>query len=102
MIATYAWHGHPGTVRSAAAKAGVLAMTRTLAVELAPLGIRLNRVAPGPTETAGAGAALWVTDEARSEVLASVPAARFADPAEITDASLFLLGERASYVTGEC
>ncbi|MBT2487976.1 SDR family oxidoreductase [Streptomyces sp. ISL-96] len=102
VIATYAWHGHPGTVHSAAAKAGVLAMTRTLAVELAPLGIRLNCIAPGPTETAGAGAALWATDEARAEVLATVPAGRFAAPAEIADASLFLLGERASYVTGEC
>ncbi|MBT2508003.1 SDR family oxidoreductase [Streptomyces sp. ISL-98] len=81
---------------------GVLAMTRTLAVELAPLGIRLNCIAPGPTETAGAGAALWATEEARAEVLATVPAGRFADPAEIADASLFLLGERASYLTGEC
>ncbi|MGW5419985.1 glucose 1-dehydrogenase [Streptomyces sp. NPDC003943] len=102
VIASYAWHGHPGTVHSAAAKAGVLAMTRTLAVELAPLGIRLNCIAPGPTETAGAGAALWATPEAREEVLATVPAGRFADPAEIADASLFLLGDRASYLTGEC
>ncbi|MER7519654.1 SDR family oxidoreductase [Streptomyces sp. NPDC126499] len=102
VIATYAWHGHPGTVHSAAAKAGVLAMTRTLAVELAPLGIRLNCVAPGPTETAGAGAALWATPEARAEVLATVPAGRFATPAEIAEASLFLLGDGASYLTGEC
>ncbi|SEB88825.1 SDR family oxidoreductase [Streptomyces sp. TLI_105] len=102
VIATYAWHGHPGTVHSAAAKAGVLAMTRTLAVELAPLGIRLNCIAPGPTETEGAGAALWATDEAREEVLATVPAGRFADPAEVAEASLFLLGDGASYLTGEC
>ncbi|MFP1625214.1 SDR family oxidoreductase [Streptomyces sp. 5K101] len=102
VIATYAWHGHPGTVQSAAAKAGVLAMTRTLAVELAPLGIRLNCIAPGPTQTAGAGAALWATPEAREEVLATIPAGRFADPAEIADASLFLLGDGASYLTGEC
>ncbi|NBE54446.1 SDR family oxidoreductase [Streptomyces boluensis] len=102
VIATYAWHGHPGTVHSAAAKAGVLAMTRTLAVELAPLGVRLNCVAPGPTETEGAGAALWATEEARSGVLATVPAGRFAEPSEIADASLFLLSERASYLTGEC
>ncbi|MFF9242590.1 SDR family oxidoreductase [Streptomyces sp. NPDC014801] len=102
VIATYAWHGHPGTVHSAAAKAGVLAMTRTLAVELAPLGIRLNCVAPGPTETDGAGAALWPTPEARADVLASVPAGRFATAAEIADAALFLLGDRASYLTGEC
>jgi NAD(P)-dependent dehydrogenase (short-subunit alcohol dehydrogenase family) len=102
VIATYAWHGHPGTVHSAAAKAGVLAMTRTLAVELAPLGIRLNCVAPGPTETDGAGAALWPTPEARADVLSSVPAGRFATAAEIADAALFLLGDRASYLTGEC
>lgn len=102
VIATYAWHGHPGTVHSAAAKAGVLAMTRTLAVELAPHGIRLNCVAPGPTETEGAGAALWGTDEARAGVLATVPAGRFATPAEIADTSLFLLSDRSSYLTGDC
>ncbi|MEU9112277.1 SDR family oxidoreductase [Streptomyces sp. NPDC048483] len=102
VIATYAWHGHPGTVHSAAAKAGVLAMTRTLAVELAPLGIRLNCIAPGPTETEGAGAALWADDAARAQVLSTVPAGRFADPAEVADASLFLLGDRASYLTGAC
>ncbi|MFF4764645.1 SDR family oxidoreductase [Streptomyces sp. NPDC001292] len=102
VIATYAWHGHPGTVHSAAAKAGVLAMTRTLAVELAPLGIRLNCIAPGPTDTQGAGAALWATDQARASVLSTVPAGRFATPEEIADASLFLLGDRASYLTGDC
>lgn len=46
IIATYAWTGGPGTVHSAAAKAGVLAMTRTLAVEWAPKGIRVNCIAP--------------------------------------------------------
>lgn len=102
VIASYAWHGHPGTVHSAAAKAGVLAMTRTLAVELAPLGIRLNCIAPGPTETEGAGAALWPTKEDRDRVLSSVPAGRFADPAEVADASVFLLDPRSSYLTGEC
>ncbi|WP_219417657.1 SDR family NAD(P)-dependent oxidoreductase [Pseudonocardia nigra] len=50
VIATYAWHGHPGTVHSAAAKAGVLAMTRSLAVEWGGRGIRVNCIAPGPTE----------------------------------------------------
>ncbi|MFM9368626.1 glucose 1-dehydrogenase [Streptomyces sp. Da 82-17] len=102
VIATYAWHGHPGTVHSAAAKAGVLAMTRTLAVELAPLGVRLNCIAPGPTETEGAGAALWATPTARDRVLSTVPSARFATPEEIADTSLFLLSERSAYVTGEC
>ncbi|WP_137724148.1 SDR family oxidoreductase [Prescottella subtropica] len=100
-IATYAWHGHPGTVHSAAAKAGVVAMTRTLAVEWAARGVRVNCIAPGPTETEGAGAALWPTDEARARVLASVPAARFTTPDEVAESAAFLLSDRAAYVTGE-
>ena len=101
VIATYAWHGHPGTVHSAAAKAGVLAMTRTLAVEWASRGIRINCIAPGPTETAGAGAALWATDAERQRVVSSVPAGRFASTAEVADAAAYLLSDRAAYITGE-
>jgi NAD(P)-dependent dehydrogenase (short-subunit alcohol dehydrogenase family) len=101
VIASYAWHGHPGTVHSAAAKAGVLAMSRTLAVEWAARGVRINCIAPGPTETEGASAALWPTDAARQRVLASVPAARFATAEEVAESAVFLLGDRASYVTGE-
>ncbi|MDP5182021.1 SDR family oxidoreductase [Blastococcus sp. BMG 814] len=101
VIATYAWHGHPGTVHSAAAKGGVVAMTRTLAVEWAARGVRLNCIAPGPTETEGAGQALWGSDAARSRVQGSVPAGRFADPAEIAESAAFLLSDRADYVTGE-
>ncbi|MDG3011031.1 SDR family oxidoreductase [Rhodococcus sp. D2-41] len=100
-IATYAWHGHPGTVHSAAAKAGVVAMTRTLAVEWAARGVRLNCIAPGPTETEGAGAALWPNQQARDRVLASVPAARFTTPDEVAESAAFLLSDRAAYVTGE-
>lgn len=101
VIASYAWHGHPGTVHSAAAKGGVVAMTRTLAVEWGGRGVRVNCIAPGPTETAGAGAALWGTAEARRNVLAGVPAGRFATPAEIAESAAFLLGDRAGYITGE-
>ncbi|AWW43156.1 SDR family oxidoreductase [Streptomyces cadmiisoli] len=101
VIASYAWHGHPGTVHSAAAKAGVLAMTRTLAVEWAPRGVRLNCIAPGPTETEGASAVLWPTASARARVLSSVPAARFTTPEEVAESAAFLIGDRAAYVTGE-
>ncbi|MFF0451582.1 SDR family oxidoreductase [Streptomyces sp. NPDC004609] len=101
VIASYAWHGHPGTVHSAAAKAGVLAMTRTLAVEWAARGVRLNCIAPGPTETEGASAALWPTPAAREHVLGSVPAARFTTPEEVAESAAFLIGDRAAYVTGD-
>lgn len=101
VIATYAWHGHPGTVHSAAAKGGVLAMTRTLAVEWASAGVRVNCIAPGPTETEGAGAALWATDEDRARVLGSVPARRFTTPEEVAESASFLLSDRARYINGE-
>ena len=54
ILATYAWTGNPGTAHSAAAKAGVWNLTRTLAVEWAPLGLRVNAMAPGVTNTEGA------------------------------------------------
>ena len=88
-------------MHSAAAKAGVVAMTRTLAVEWAARGVRLNCIAPGPTETEGAGAALWPTDEARTQVLSSVPAGRFTTPEEVSESAAYLLSDRASYVTGD-
>ena len=101
VIATYAWHGHPGTVHSAAAKGGVVAMTRTLAVEWADRGVRVNCIAPGPTETEGAGRALWGNDDARERVLGGVPLGRFAAVSEIAESASYLMSERARYVTGE-
>ena len=101
VIASYAWTGGPGTVHSAAAKAGLVAMTRTLAVEWAPHRIRVNTICPGPTETEGAGAALWPTEADRARVAASVPAGRLATVEEIAWWSAALCSRYAAYVTGE-
>src|SRR4051812_36388670 len=101
VIASYAWTGGPGTIHSAAAKAGVLAMTRTLAVEWAPYRIRANCICPGPADTEGAGAALWPTEEDRRRVAASVPAGRLATPEEVAWWATALCSPFADYITGE-
>ena len=101
VIASYAWTGGPGTVHSAAAKAGVLALTRTLAVEWAAHRIRVNTICPGPTDTEGAGGALWPTEEDRRRVAATVPLGRLASPEEIAVWAVALCSPDAGYITGE-
>jgi NAD(P)-dependent dehydrogenase (short-subunit alcohol dehydrogenase family) len=102
VVATYAWTGNPGTAHSAAAKAGVLNLTRTLAVEWAPLGLRVNAMAPGVTNTEGASSNLFPTEEARDRMTAEIPLRRFAELDDVVKAARFLLSDDASYVTGEC
>ena len=101
VLATYAWNGGPGTVHSAAAKAGVLAMTRTLAVEWAAHKIRVNAITPGATQTEGASSALWGNPEAARKLLAKIPAGRLGQPQEIARAASYLVSPYAEYVNGE-
>ena len=100
IIAPYAWTGCPGVVHSVSAKAGVLAMSKSLAVEWAPQRIRVNCVAPGPFESEGAASRLWPTEEMRTAIEKAVPMGRFADTMEVARATAYLASPQAAYISG--
>ncbi len=103
IVADYAWGAGPGVVHSAAAKAGVLALTRTLAVEWARHGIRANAVSPGPFRSEGTDKNLWLDDQLATEVLGSIPLKRYTTAEEIAESIAFLCDEtRAAFITGAC
>ena len=100
ILANYAWTGSAGTIHSASAKAGVMAMTQTLAVEWGRHRIRVNAVAPGPIVTEGAARQLWQTEAQVNRITESVPLGRWGSADEIADAVTFLASPHAAYVTG--
>ncbi|TFB14057.1 2,4-dienoyl-CoA reductase [Filobacillus milosensis] len=101
MVATYAWNAGAGVVHSAAAKAGVLSLTRTLAVEWGRrYGIRSNAIAPGPIDRTGGADKLWESEEAAKRTLKSIPLGRLGEPEEIGDLAYFILND-AKYMNGE-
>ncbi len=102
MVATYAWGAAPYVSHSGAAKAGVLNLTRSLAVEWAQFGIRLNAVAPGPVKSEGATKNLFADPALQQKIEDSVPLRRFGTPEEMALAVLYLASPAASYVTGDC
>ncbi len=101
ITTTYAWTGSGYVVPSAAAKAGVLAMTRSLAVEWARHHIRQVAIAPGPFPTEGAWSRLMPTDELASEAVNRVPMKRVGTPEELTTLAAYLISDAADYINGE-
>ena len=90
--------GNPGQVNYSAAKAGIIGLTKTLALELAHFGITVNGVAPGATDTPMLQA---LKDEVREGMLKMIPLKRFASPDDIAAAHLFFCSGDAAYVTGQ-
>jgi 3-oxoacyl-[acyl-carrier protein] reductase len=90
--------GHAGQTNYSAAKGGLIAFTKALALELATRQITVNAVAPGLVSTE---IIAHLKEEAREEFLRRIPMARFATPEEIAAVVGFLVSERASYVTGQ-
>ena len=94
--------GIPGRAPYSAAKAGILGLTRSLAVEVAPHNIRVNAIAPGFTRTPLVQQALDDGSLTEDWMRLEVPMDRLAGAAEIARPAVFLAGEEASYITGQC
>ena len=101
ILATYAWTGSAYVLPSACAKAGVLAMTRSLAVEWGHAGIRLNAIAPGPIPTEGAFSRLMTNPAAENASKGRTALGRFGKPEEIANLATFLLSDLCPYQTGD-
>ena len=102
IVTTYAWTGSAYVVPSATAKAGVLAMTRSLAVEWAKYGIRCNAIAPGPFPTKGAWDRLLPGDlKDKFDLAKKVPLKRVGDHQELANLAAYLVSDFSAYLNGE-
>lgn len=96
-FSSMSWRGNFGQVNYAAAKAGVVGMARTIALEGAPHGVTSNVIAPGLIDTPMLAS---MNDAARAKLAAKVPMAHIGDPRDIAEAAAYLCCEAANYVTG--
>lgn len=102
IVTTYAWTGSAYVVPSAAAKAGVLAMTRSLAVEWAKYKIRSNAIAPGPFPTKGAWDRLFPKNlQEKFDMTKKVPLQRSGEHQELANLAAYLVSDYSAYVNGE-
>ncbi len=101
ITTTYAATGSAFVVPSAVAKAGVRALVKSLAVEWAAYGIRLNAIAPGPFPTEGAFSRLMPGSDLEQQALARIPWKRFGEHGELTNLVAYLLSDASPYQTGD-
>lgn len=102
IVTTYAWTGSGYVVPSACGKAGVLALTRSLAVEWAKYNIRSNAIAPGPFPTEGAWSRLLPGDLVNKfDPAARIPLKRVGDHQELANLAAYLISDYAGYINGE-
>jgi len=101
IVTTYAWTGSAYVVPSAMAKAGALAMTRSLAVEWGPRGVRLNAIAPGPFPTPGAWDRLVPRPDLARSIETQNPLGRVGEHHELADLASYLMADGSGYINGE-
>jgi NAD(P)-dependent dehydrogenase (short-subunit alcohol dehydrogenase family) len=104
IISLASTHGLVGLAQRSTygiAKGGIIQMTRMLAIEWAEHGIRVNAIAPGTVETPSRAAYFNANPEFRDRMLKRIPVGRFATPAEIGAAAVYLASPAASYITGQ-
>ena len=102
IVTTYAWTGSGYVVPSAASKAGVLAMVRSLSVEWAKYGIRSNAIAPGPFPTEGAMSRLLPGDlKKKFDAKNKVPVGRVGEHQELSNLAAYLVSDFSAYINGE-
>ena len=101
IVTTYAETGSAFVLPSAVSKAGIAAMTKSLAAEWGTYGIRLNAVAPGPFPTEGAWQRLVPDPSMEEQWKRRVPLERFGEPEELTNLAAFLLSDASTYLTGQ-